>query len=245
MKIFPVVVVLCMLAGPNSLGAQLLQYEPGGGASRTSDPRRDGGYKRELYLDGDRADLPSDLSHAKWARTKLPFFKSMDADGDTVLSEYDLRRVPLQEARSWSAVTVEEIFTFWRPNVDDHFQDLGDRILERSEGHFYLEEAAGDALDDIDGAIRKLGLDDHDLGSVFVSAHAGEVIEKVREGLVGPKARKWFEFRVPFTLQVARGDDVSEFPMVAHVMGMLAFPRYEEDSRMVLWRIAVSRPDAQ
>lgn len=219
---------------------QLLQYEKGGGTTYSSSTPRVQDAGRQLYLDGELDNLPSDMSHAKWARERLPLFQSMDTDGDTVLSEYDLRDVDIQDAKAWARETVEEVMTFWRPQVEAHIQELKLAMSERAGDHYLLKIAAEDAGKDIGKVLKQLGFLNDDMGAVYVIAKAGDDISKVKEGLVSAQGRKWVEIVVPLTLLVSRDGVDEQYEMFAHVIGMLAFPRYEGDDRMVLWNMSVS-----
>lgn len=219
---------------------QLLQYEKGGGTTNSSSTPRVQDAGRQLYLDGELDNLPSDMSHAKWARERLPLFQSMDTDGDTVLSEYDLRDVDIQDAMAWARETVEEVMSFWRPQVEAHIQELKLAMSERAGDHYLLKIAAEDAGKDIGNVLKQLGFLNADMGAVYVTAKAGDDVRKVKEGLVSAQGRKWVELVVPLTLLVSRDGVDEQYEMFAHVIGMLAFPRYEGDDRMVLWNMSVS-----
>lgn len=229
-----------LLIAGSAHSQQLLQYEKGGGTTYSSSAPRVQDTGRQLYLDGELDNLPSDMTHAKWARERLPLFQSMDADGDTVLSEYDLRDVEIQDAKAWARETVEEVMTFWRPQVEAHIHGLKLAMSERAGDHYLLEIAAEDAGRDIGTVIKQLGLRNDHMGPVYVSARAGDDIRKVKEGLVSAKGRAWVELVVPFTLFVSKDGVDEQYEMFANVIGMPAFPRYEGDARMVLWKMSVS-----
>lgn len=232
--------VLTIVVMASGAQAQSLSYQSdreGTGETRREQVDRD--------QNGDRLglnwlDLPSRMTHSKWSERTKPLFDEMDADGDSVLSEYDLQKLSPSEAEAWAERTVVELFSFWLPDYDAKLEEIRTDIQQQAGANKYLEETSG-AFGSVVSSYEALKLDEASNANAYVKAEiAADGAKAVDTGSVAANARSWVQVAVPVSLTIYSPHGEQDFRLNAKVLAMAKFARNENDDHYALWQIKLS-----
>lgn len=189
----------------------------------------------------DWINLPSDMTLGKWAQQHQEFFSTIDANGDTVLSEEDLMKPEPELAKAWASAKASEVFTMWLPQIEEHLRSLDDQAESVASEHAFLAPTA-QASSQIRGIMKGLGLTGQTWSGTYLEARLTGEPTLSNAGPVTANARSWVSVEVPIDLvfHAGGGEDPKVYSYTATMLGIHRFPRHPDDDRFALWDIGLA-----
>jgi hypothetical protein len=233
-KLLPV--VMGLMAG--EVAAQEMGYSSSGHQARPD-------YVQSVdadRLNTDWLNLPSDVTLGKWAQVEFQqHFQSLDANGDTVLSEGDLLRPAPDLAQRWAEQSVIDIFTLWLPNLEEHLAVFDARSAALAAEHQMLAPAAQGGKQ-IREVMKGLGVLGRTWSDTYLEARIAGESSVGSAGEVAQGSRSWVSVDVPMDLVFHQGggSEPQVYSYTATLLGIYRFSRHEDEPRFALWDIGIS-----
>jgi hypothetical protein len=189
----------------------------------------------------DWLNLPSDMTIGKWAQQHQDFFRDIDVNGDTVLSEEDLMKPDPELAKAWASAEAIEVFTIWLPQIEAHLRGLDDRSAGVASEHELLAPTA-QASAQIRSIMQSLGLTGQSWSGTYLEAKVAGDPSVSNAGPVTANARSWVSVDVPVDLvfHAGGGEPPKVYSYTVTMLGIHRFPRHPEDDRFALWDIGLA-----